>query len=301
VSQTRASLVAAFVLVLGSALFVPAPAHAGAALAVGLSFDSLTPYGHWMVSASYGRVWRPAHVYASWRPYWDGRWVDTDFGWTFVSDEPWAWATYHYGRWVLDPYFGWVWVPGDEWAPAWVDFYAGDGWIGWAPMPPTFGVRLRAPVRVDPRSYCFVDERHFLAPRVGRYAAPPGRNRALVRDTRFVSRVERDGGRWYNRGPSPRHLETVTRRQVPRLRVVGVDDPRRVVRGQVRGNEVVVYRPQPRLHGGRPTDVVRRPVLRGTSRPVPPQQLRQAPRAHDARALPSRRPPQKNGQGHGRH
>jgi len=50
--------------------------------------------------------------------------------------EPWGWATYHYGRWVNLDGTGWCWVPGYTWAPAWVSWRYGDGYCGWAPLPP---------------------------------------------------------------------------------------------------------------------------------------------------------------------
>ncbi len=58
-------------------------------------------------------------------------------GWTWVSDEPWGWATYHYGRWVNIVGTGWVWIPGHTWAPAWVSWRYGGGYCGWAPLPPS--------------------------------------------------------------------------------------------------------------------------------------------------------------------
>ncbi|TMB29009.1 MAG: hypothetical protein E6J61_16510 [Deltaproteobacteria bacterium] len=57
--------------------------------------DRLSPYGRWEYVPDYGRVWVPAAA-VGWRPYWDGHWVLTEWGWTFVSDDPWGWATYHY-------------------------------------------------------------------------------------------------------------------------------------------------------------------------------------------------------------
>ena len=66
----------------------------------------------------------------------EGHWVYSDAGWTWVSDEPWGWATYHYGRWVNLDGTGWCWVPGYTWAPAWVSWRYGDGYCGWAPLPP---------------------------------------------------------------------------------------------------------------------------------------------------------------------
>jgi hypothetical protein len=73
---------------------------------------------------------------ADWAPYTDGHWVYTDDGWTWVSDESFGWATYHYGRWVNLDGTGWCWVPGYTWAPAWVSWRYGGGYCGWAPLPP---------------------------------------------------------------------------------------------------------------------------------------------------------------------
>jgi len=40
------------------------------------------------------------------RRYSNGRWQRTDAGWYWSSEEPWAWATYHYGRWDFSGQFG---------------------------------------------------------------------------------------------------------------------------------------------------------------------------------------------------
>src|SRR5690349_5894571 len=153
------------VLALGAIAAAPAPAAAQIHASVNVSFfyDSLSPYGQWINNASYGYVWRPTHISTGWRPYMNGRWQYTNAGWGFDSYEPWGWATFHYGRWMFDPYYGWVWVPGTVWSPAWVDFQIGDGWIGWAALPPgvsvgaSFGYGGYASYRshIDPRGYCF--------------------------------------------------------------------------------------------------------------------------------------------------
>jgi uncharacterized protein DUF6600 len=95
--------------------------------------DQLTPYGTWIGSDTYGDVWQP-DAPIGWQPYVDGYWSWTPYGWTWVSDEPWGW-TFHYGRWVSLP-GGWAWVPGSQWGPAWVDWFSGDGFVGWAPLAP---------------------------------------------------------------------------------------------------------------------------------------------------------------------
>ena len=70
-----------------------------AAVDVGFFYDNLASYGNWIERPSYGWVWTPSQVSSSWRPYQDGHWVWTDQGWTWISEEPYGWATYHYGRW----------------------------------------------------------------------------------------------------------------------------------------------------------------------------------------------------------
>ena len=93
-------------------------------------FDApLAACGTWVEVGSYGRCWRPAGVVVGWRPYCNGDWVWTDCGWYWASDEPWAWACYHYGYWVYDSDYGWIWVPGVEWAPAWVCWRFGGGYV----------------------------------------------------------------------------------------------------------------------------------------------------------------------------
>jgi hypothetical protein len=98
--------------------------------------DELARYGTWVNYGNYGQVWYPTTVTASWRPYVDGRWVPTEDGWIFETDEPWGWATYHYGNWMPTDEYGWVWAPGSTWYPSTVAWRTSDDYIGWAPIPP---------------------------------------------------------------------------------------------------------------------------------------------------------------------
>lgn len=119
--------------------------------------ESLAPHGAWVDDAQFGHVWRP-NTWWEWRPYVDGRWISTSYGWTWVSDEPWAW-TFHYGRWGFSSLFGWVWTPGYVWGPAWVDWYWGDGFVGWVPLgPPGFAV--------VPSYWVYVHDFSFCAPHI---------------------------------------------------------------------------------------------------------------------------------------
>ena len=115
-----------------------------------VGYEDLDTYGTWNVQASYGSVWFPRSVASGWAPYRDGHWAWIDpWGWTWVDDQPWGFAPFHYGRWA---YFdrGWGWVPGPRnvrpvYAPALVAFVGGSGFslsvssgpaIGWFPLGP---------------------------------------------------------------------------------------------------------------------------------------------------------------------
>ena len=86
----------------------------------------------------YNYIWVPnsSYLYEGWSPYGDGRWVWTDWGWTWVSDYSWGWAPYHYGRWWYSNAYGWVWSTGRRWGPGWVNWCNNGGYTGWYPISP---------------------------------------------------------------------------------------------------------------------------------------------------------------------
>lgn len=228
----------------------PARADHGSLRAeVGIYYDELSPYGDWVDDSQYGAAWCPRHVGSDWRPYYDGRWVDSDYGWTWASDEPFGWATYHYGRWAFDPRYGWIWIPGTVWAPAWVSWQYGSGYVGWAPLPPQVGFDFNVGIRlgglslaavIQPRDYIFVSERGFLEPRVGRHAYSRTRNQDLWRRARNVTNYTVVNNRVINRGIAINNIERATGRRVPRFRVAEVNS-----RGSagVSRDQLRVYRP----------------------------------------------------------
>lgn len=132
-----------------------------------LFYDSLSSHGRWLDVTGYGYVFRPSFAErSSWRPYLDGRWVWTDQGWAWDSNEPFGWACYHYGRWVRLSRHGWVWIPGREWAPAWVSWRYGSDHVGWAPLPPSAGYGrighdCDARYDISPASYIFISASQF--------------------------------------------------------------------------------------------------------------------------------------------
>jgi hypothetical protein len=114
--------------------------------------EALDAAGNWETTSEYGAVWFPKEVDADWAPYRYGhwRWLPP-WGWTWFDDQPWGFAPFHYGRWVL---IGerWGWVPGNIWAPpvyapalvaflgtpgVGLSFAEGNGpAIGWFPLAP---------------------------------------------------------------------------------------------------------------------------------------------------------------------
>src|SRR5579872_827469 len=124
---------------------------------------ALDANGSWVDDGVYGTVWMPstAAVGPDFVPYVTaGHWVYDD-DWVWVSDYPWGWAPFHYGRWVFIDGRGWGWVPGRVYRGAWVTWSVDDGYgyVGWAPMAPAFlwfgGVAVGWNVYVGPRwVYC---------------------------------------------------------------------------------------------------------------------------------------------------
>ena len=78
-------------------------------------------------------MWVP-RVEVGWRPYSNGQWTWTPYGWTWVPYESWGWVPSHYGRWGVSASFGWYWVPGRAWGPGWVSWAVGGGYVGWCPL-----------------------------------------------------------------------------------------------------------------------------------------------------------------------
>lgn len=126
--------------------------------------EDLSEYGEWIYTKKYGYVWKPyrnaTSSYANWSPYRYGhwRWIPP-YGWTWVNDEPWGYATYHHGRWVYDDN-DWVWTPYGHyrtarnwWRPALVVVTYAGSLICWYPLPYDYGYYNYNSVYVDRRRY----------------------------------------------------------------------------------------------------------------------------------------------------
>jgi hypothetical protein len=114
-------------------------------------YEDLDSYGEWIQEPDYGPLWIPTRVDSGWVPYRDGHWAWVrPWGWTWIDDQPWGYAPFHYGRWVYVR-DRWAWYPGKRverpvWAPALVAFVGGSGWsVGSADATPPLsgGIRFR--------------------------------------------------------------------------------------------------------------------------------------------------------------
>lgn len=215
------------------ALTLPAAPRANAAeLSVDLFYDSLSG-GSWLDVEEYGYGWQPEIAVSdtSWRPYADGYWAYTDYGWTWVSYEDFGWATYHYGRWAMIEDYGWVWFPGAnlEWGPAWVSWRFGGDYCGWAPLPPRgpeivydgrpIGSRVDIEFDIGPAYYNFINIRYIGEPVLRSHIYAPTYNVTYVQQTVNVTNIIVKNKVVYNYGPDYNVLEKHSARRIQRLKV----------------------------------------------------------------------------------
>lgn len=180
-------------------LLAAPPARADERQSISLDFfyDNLEPYGSWREIGDFGYCWQPSDVEDDWRPYSDGRWVYTDAGWTWDSEEPYGWAVYHYGRWANVENVGWVWVPGTEWGPGWVSWRHSPRYVGWAPLPPeaVFHVDIGLNAWVDdyydigPSSYRFVEGHNLGARRLNTVFIDQRENISIIHQTTNITNI----------------------------------------------------------------------------------------------------------------
>jgi hypothetical protein len=231
----------------------PAFASVGFGVNFGFFYSSLSPHGEWIEVESGFHVWRPHHIQGPWRPYLIGRWIWTDYGWYWMSNESFGWVTYHYGRWYNDDYYGWVWVPNDVWGPAWVEWRYDNDYIGWAPLPPyaIFNVSIGIHFTnhwVAPADYWnFVRYRHFGNVHRYRDMVPENNVRRLIGRTRGDYRYGTEGNRVINHGVDRSIIE---KRGKIRIRQASVQEERkqsgeRLIRSNNGRNQerIEIYRP----------------------------------------------------------
>lgn len=240
-----------------AARVLEAPAEPSAPIDEAFFDEALSPYGTWYESAEYGSVWQPAASSdPTWRPYTRGHWVCTDRGWTWMSSEPFGWATFHYGRWALLRNRGWIWVPGTEWAPSWCTWRSGDSHVGWAPLPPetmaypyqNWDSRVEVQYGIGTSSFCFVETRYFDRP-IAEFCLPAIQNVTCVSVTNNITNIQIVNQQVFCGGPAYLELSIQLNRPLPYYRIErereSFDRPNlSQLRSRVRGDRLIVAAPE---------------------------------------------------------
>ena len=232
--------------------------------------ESLKSHGRWVKLSKWGTCWQPTEVTSGWCPYTNGSWKECDdCGWTFVSDEPWAWACYHYGRWAkVSLGCGWAWVPGKVWAPSWVSWRQGKdescNCLGWAPLPPEAGCELGVGISswvdstcdIGPECYTFINIRDFGSDSYYGCGCiyERGRNTTIIIDTFNCTNICHDrGSRIFCGGPDRNWCNTRIRqlggKECGQIHVNRYDNPGRLGGKFARheGNQLGLV--SPKIHG----------------------------------------------------
>jgi hypothetical protein len=229
----------------GSGQYFGGPQQYGPEMGMDSMYDQMSPYGNWVVLDPYGYVWIPRNMGYRWRPYSDGHWVMTDYGWTWIANEPWGSIPFHYGRWGYDEYFGWFWVPGTVWGPAWVSWRSSDQYMGWAPLQP--GVEFHAgmdfaslSINLPGNFWIFLQTSHFLDQDIYPYTLPYERNATIINYTVINNNIFLRDNRIMNEGVGIDFVRRVTRRDVLRYTI---QDLRQPGRARFAGKNVEIFRP----------------------------------------------------------
>jgi hypothetical protein len=235
---------AAAMLMTGAAIVPAGPARAAVSVNINFGFntfhDRLSDRGRWIRSPIWGDVWQPRRrlVGDNFQPYSNGYWEYTDeYGWYWVSNDPFDDVVYHYGRWVYDPDQHWLWIPGYTWSPGWVVWREGGGYSGWLPMPPDenfvsgnglslgmnfgswgvnfYGYNRWYGNRVDPdRFWTFVDNRNLANRNYRHFVVPRERAKVLITNTRNVTKFEVVNNRVVNRSIDVKVIERASGRRI---------------------------------------------------------------------------------------
>ena len=197
-----------------------------APVTVNYFYNTLSPYGSWVVINGYGRCWRPTVcVYnPGWQPYCDrGHWVYSDCGWYWASDYAWG-ATFHYGRWFRNSSVGWCWCPDTVWAPSWVTWRYSNNYCGWAPLPP--GTSFQTGVGIvfngsavsvgfsfglAANCFTFVPTQHFCDPHPRNFCVAPARVTQVFNSTTVINNFNINNQTIVNHGIAVQNIAAATR------------------------------------------------------------------------------------------
>lgn len=221
-------------------------------------YDELSPFGEWIDTREYGFVWRPFGIDAGWRPYLhNGRWVYTEYAWTWVSDYIWGWAPFHYGRWRLDPFYGWVWHPGNVWGPAWVEWRFWNNNYCWAPLLP--GVNVGMGYRGGNyhwSSWNAVPGRYFTQRNLWNHCLPYTQVNTFINNTTIINNTTVINNNTYFTGPAMTDVERYSGKVIP----LSLRNLNKVAVSTVDDNSVSIYRPDVNDNSGKAQNTAYRPA-----------------------------------------
>ncbi len=230
-------------------------------------YDKLSPHGMWAYHSPHGYVWVPRVYKYGWRPYSDGNWIWTDFGWTWVSNWEWGWIPFHYGRWDWDNYLGWYWVPDTVWGPAWVTWRRSSLYIGWSPLPPGTrfvpGVGIRTvTIELSGRHWIFVEYPYFYRTHIYRYMLPVERNQTIISSTIHKTNIVQRDRLIINQGIDREYVQNRVEKPIIKHILKDASAPMKSV---VRVDEFKVFRPDiEKNEMAKPKTVVKRENIRDT-------------------------------------
>jgi hypothetical protein len=136
------------------------------------------------------------------------------------------------------------------WGPSWVAWQHGNGWVGWAPLPPSshwrpsLGTYLTELHPIPSNHWNFIEERNLSQTKLKSSIVSIARNESLLKKTRDNTRYAIRDGTPVNQGIDVAVLEKQSGRKVPRLKVADVRSPQRSNGKGVRSGVVEYYRPQ---------------------------------------------------------
>jgi hypothetical protein len=253
-----------------------------------LFYDELSPYGSWVNHPSHGYVWIP-NGDPGFSPYSTaGHWVFSDDGWMWVSDYPWGWAPFHYGRWDYDGgYGGWLWVPDNEWGPAWVSWRRSPGYYGWAPLRPGISISLAFGGGYHERNehWNFVRDRDLTRSDIGHHYVNRSEQTTIINNSTVIVNTRKDNRRnaTYIAGPDRDDVQRVTQTKVRPVAVRDSDRP-----GQHLSNdEVQIYRPQVQKKSGNGPDPAPSRVMRLNDVKPAPEKNTESRKQEVAKGQPS--------------
>jgi hypothetical protein len=223
--KTKIKIISLFLILNIGTWITSQKAYAQVSVSFQVFYDELSPYGYWVDYPAYGYVWVP-NVAPGFTPYaTNGYWVFTDAGWTWVSNYPWGWAPFHYGRWYSDPMYGPMWVPDNEWGPGWVTWRRSEGYYGWAPMGPGSGYN------VPNDGWRFVRDRDFGRRDINNYYVNSSGNTTIINNSTVINN---------DKGPERTEVEKHVGKTITPIAIKESSKPSQ----NLSNDQLQIYRPQ---------------------------------------------------------